>query len=217
MENKARTKAQARGCIQLGDLAIFAFGSFIMFAKTADVLGAFAPANWFGFSPADYGIAAALLIEGFLVWRKVKSWLLPPDNFVEWGFDFIVTITPFALSVVAQVVDGYLTTGILMNMTEETKRMITAVVSILVTVPLLLDIIKTTVENAPAGIFDDIKTDSGNVLQDIFGWMSNRFSGGNTRVSSEPVRLNQDTNHVKKVASGNNHRTKQKAEEPTDP
>jgi hypothetical protein len=181
------TNIQARGCVQLGDLLIFAFGSFIMFAKTADLLGKFAPEDWFGFSKSDYGLAAALLIEGFLVWRKFKMWILPPKNFVEWGMDLITTFIPFGLSIAAQVIDGYVTTGLINSMSEEQKTTITTVVAALVGIPLLLDIAKTSVDNAPPGIFDDIKSDTDNALGSLFGW----FTKKKTHVSSQPVQLNQ--------------------------
>lgn len=168
MNDNSETRTQARGCIQLGDLVIFAFGSFMMFAKTADLLGKFAPDDWFGFAPSDYGLAAALLIEGFLVWRKVKMWLLPPKNFAEWATDLITTFVPFALSLAAQAIDGYVTTGLINSMTQEQKTTITTVVSLLIGIPILLDIGKTAIENAPAGIFDNIKTgDNGGSL---FSW-----------------------------------------------
>lgn len=207
-ENK--TNIQARGCIQLGDLLIFAFGSFIMFAKTADLLGKFAPADWFGFSKSDYGLAAALLIEGFLVWRKVKMWLLPPKNFVEWGMDLMTTFIPFGLSIAAQVIDGYVTTGLINSMTDQQKQTITTIVAALVGIPLLLDIAKTSIDNAPPGIFDDIKTDTDNALAGLFGWANRLTSRKNTRVSDTNT-LNQDVRQSKVKLSKNG---KHEEEEP---
>lgn len=216
MENKVmtqeeRTRAQARGCIQLGDLAIFAFGAFIMFAKTANLLGKFAPDDWFGFASSDYGFAAAILIEGYLVFRKIKAWLLPPTNFVEWAADLITTLIPFVLSAAAQVIDGYVTTGIIVNMPEETKMMITAIVSILITIPILLDILKTAIDNAPVGIFDNIKSDNGNILQGFLGWVNNRVDARKHGVSST-VALNQDVRQLKKVKSTNGKNPQQQVD-----
>lgn len=196
------TNIQARGCIQLGDLLIFAFGSFIMFAKTADLLGKFAPEDWFGFSKSDYGLAAALLIEGFLVWRKFKMWILPPKNFVEWGMDLVTTFIPFGLSIAAQVIDGYVTTGLINSMSEEQKTTITTVVAALVGIPLLLDIAKTSVDNAPPGIFDDIKSDTDNALGGLFNWTKGLFDRRKTRVSS-PAQLNKDVGQTNLKLSKN--------------
>jgi hypothetical protein len=207
---QSNTNTQAKGCIQLGDLLIFAFGSFIMFAKTADLLGKFAPSDWFGFAPSDYGLAAALLIEGFLVWRKVKMWLIPPKNFVEWATDLVTTFIPFALSIAAQVIDGYVTTGLINSMTEQQKTTITTIVAALVGIPLLLDIAKTAVDNAPPGIFDDIKSDTDNALGGLAGWFGGLLRK-NTRVSSQAVQSNQDVRQTNLKLSKNG---KEKKEEP---
>jgi hypothetical protein len=208
-ENK--TTIQARGCIQLGDLLIFAFGSFIMFGKTADLLGKFAPDDWFGFSSSDYGLAAALLIEGFLIWRKVKMWLLPPKNFVEWGMDLITTFIPFALSIAAQVIDGYVTTGLINSMSDEQKTTITTVVAALVGIPLFLDIAKTAVDNAPPGIFDDIKSDTDNALGSLVGWLGT-MTKKKTPVSSNPTPMNSDVRQSNLKLSNKNG--KKEEEEP---
>lgn len=202
-ENKQRTKAQARGCIQLGDLLIFAFGSFMMFGKTADILGKFAPSGWFGFSPTDYGFAAALLIEGFLVWRKVKMWLLPPDNFVEWGMDFITTIVPFVLSMTAQIIDGFITTKLIDNMPESQKVTITATVCALIGIPLLLDIGKTMVENAPAGIFDALKVDRDGGVGEFFGGIFSAITQKKSGQVSTPVTMNKTVSQPKVKVSNN--------------
>lgn len=188
-QENQETKIQARGCIQLGDLLIFAFGSFIMFAKTSNLLGKFAPDDWFGLRPTDYGFAAAVLIEGFLVWRKFKMWLLPPKNFVEWGADLVTSFVPFALSIAAQIIDGYVTTGLINGMSEQQKTLITTIVAALVGIPLLLDLSKTAIDNAPAGIFDSIKTDSENALQSLFSWATTKTKKENTSVSPTPSKV----------------------------
>jgi hypothetical protein len=204
------TNVQARGCIQLGDLAIFAFGSFILFGKTADLLGKFAPSDWFGFSPTDYGLAAALLIDGYLVWRKIKMWLIPPRNFVEWAADIVTTFIPFGLTLAAQIIDGYVTTGLINSMSEEQKTTITTIVAALVGIPLFLDITKTAIDNAPPGIFDSIKSDTENGLDALTGFFRGVFNRGNTRVSNEPMTLNQDANQVNKITNPNgNHKKKE--------
>lgn len=186
MENQ--TRVQAKGCIYLGDLLIFMFGSFMMFAKTANLLGKFAPDDWFGLSPADYGFAAALIIEGFLVWRKVKMWLLPPNNFVEWATDIVTTFIPFGLSLMAQVIDSYVTTGLINSMTQEQKTLITTIVSLLIGIPLLLDIGRTTIENAPAGIFDTIKSNERGGLDGVFSWVGSHFKS-NKVLANQPTQV----------------------------
>jgi hypothetical protein len=198
MNNNSETTTQARGCVQLGDLLIFAFGSFIMFAKTANLLGKFAPDDWFGFAPSDYGIAAALLIEGFLVWRKVKMWLLPPKNFVEWATDLVTTFVPFALSLVAQAIDGYITTGIIQTMSQEQKTTITTVVSLLIGVPILLDIGKTAIENAPPGIFDNLKTN--DAVGNPFWWWP--FSKKKNTVLSQAEVVQTEIKDLPKSPNG---------------
>lgn len=193
MENE--TKVQARGCVQLGDLLIFGFGSFMMFAKTADVLEKFAPSDWFGLSASDYGLAAALLIEGFLVWRKFKMWVLPPKNFVEWAMDFITTFVPFGLSLAAQAIDGYITTGLINSMPEQQKTTITTIVALLIGVPLFLDLGKTTIENAPPGLFDNLKWGRGGV--DSF--INNLF---NKKRPVQSQTLASETEQVKPSRNG---------------
>lgn len=202
-----RTNVQARGCIQLGDLLIFMFGGFIMFGKTADLLGKFAPSDWFGFSASDYGLAAALLIEGFLIWRKVKMWLLPPKNLVEWGMDLLTTFIPFGLSIAAQVIDGYVTTGLINSMPEEQKMTITTIVAALVGIPLFLDISKTAVDNAPPGIFDSIKSDTDDALGGFFDSVKGVLSKKTRVFPQEVVRQT-------KVKSNSNGRREGEPENP---
>ena len=132
-------------------------------------------------------------------------WILPPKNFVEWGMDLITTFIPFGLSIAAQVIDGYVTTGLINSMTEEQKTTITTVVAALVGIPLLLDIAKTSVDNAPPGIFDDIKSDTDNALAGLFGWLTKK----KTRVSSASAQLNQDVGQTNLKLSKNGKKEKE--------
>lgn len=169
-EQNEQTNVQATGCFRFLDLIIFMFGSFILLGKTAHLLEIFAPDNWFGLTPNMYGIAAALMIEGYLVIMKLKAWISPPTNFMEWAMDFVMTLTPFLLSAFAQAADSWFTTGLIQNMSNEEKMFYTNVISILVAIPIFFAIIQTTIQNAPPGLFDSLKTKRkgdeglGNVL-----------------------------------------------------
>jgi hypothetical protein len=174
MTVNTQNKVQAKGCFQLIDLLIFMFGSFIMFGKTANLLGKFAPDDWFGLSPSDYGMAAALLIEGVLVVQKIKAWIDPPDNLVEWAMDFLATITPFLMSAFAQAADAWFTTGLIQGMSQDDKMKYTNFISVMIAIPILIMIIQTTIRTAPAGIFDNLKTGTANP----FSWVGGLFQRG---------------------------------------
>jgi hypothetical protein len=211
----AETATQARGCFQLIDIMIFAYGAFIMFGKTANLLGKFAPDDWFGLTPSDYGFASAILIEGYLVMMKFKAWILPPKNFVEWGADIVVTITPFLLSAYAQAADAWFTTNIVQNMTAEEQMKITNIISFLVPAILLLAIVRTAIETAPAGLFDNIKTkrstdDVGGFFRGIGRILGRRNAQTNT-VQNVSKTLTQDDLVRQDVPDGNNGK---RSEEP---
>jgi hypothetical protein len=184
------TRAQASGCFNFFDLILFIYGAFIMFGKTANLFGKFAPDDWFGMSPEMYGIAAAVLIEGYLVMQKVKAWILPPRNFLQWATGLIVTIIPFALSLVAQVIDSWFTTGLIQAMSQDEKMFYTNITAALVGIPLLLAIIQMGIDTAPVGMFDNIKSQRGDMLSWATGWF--RRNGSKEASTDEPTDNGQN-------------------------
>jgi hypothetical protein len=184
------TRAQASGCFNFFDLILFIYGAFIMFGKTANLFGKFAPDDWFGLSPVTYGIAAAVLIEGYLVMQKVKAWILPPRNFLQWATGLVVTLIPFALSLTAQVIDSWFTTGLIQAMSQEDKMLYTNITAALVGIPLLLAIIQMGIDTAPPGVFDNIKSQKGDMLSWFGGWF--RRNGSKEASINAPQGENSD-------------------------
>lgn len=198
MENP-QTKVQATGCFRFLDLIIFMFGSFILLGKTANLLSIFAPPNWFGLNPEVYGIAAALMIEGYLVIMKLKAWISPPTNFVEWAMDFLMTLTPFLLSAFAQAADSWFTTGLIQTMSNEDKMMYTNVISILVAIPLFFAIVQSTIQNAPAGLFDSLKTNADSGIGSVASMFGKFFKKS---PKSNVVQTNLDVEKVDHSKNG---------------
>lgn len=190
--DEERTTVQASGCFRFLDLIIFMFGSFILLGKTANLLQTFAPPNWFGLSPEMYGICAALMIEGYLVIMKLKAWISPPTNFVEWAMDFVMTLTPFLLSAFAQAADSWVNTGLMQTMDNQQKMFYTNIISVLVAIPILFAIIQTTIQNAPPGLFDNLKTNNSGSINSVVGAFGNLFNRGKKKSVQTTQTLNLD-------------------------
>jgi len=144
-----------RGCIQLLMLFAFGWGALMMYPKTVDLLTNFAPDEFMGLLDMAgwWGMGSALLIEGVMVVLKLKMWLYPARNLVEWMWDAILSISPFALSAVAQVFDSMLVRGTLEKQPPQIQLLVDYGVPIIPSVIIGLMIVYGLIESAPKGLF----------------------------------------------------------------
>lgn len=86
---------------------VFLLGMALMFAKTVDLMSAFAPKQIFGYAGVEgwYGLAVGCLIEGALLVMKL---LLPrAKNVIDWMWNVVVVVLPFLISALCQVFDSF--------------------------------------------------------------------------------------------------------------
>lgn len=157
--NQNQTNASGRGCIELLSLAAFMWGAAMMFPKTVDLLANFAPNTFMGYTDMAgwWAMGSALLIEGVMVVMKLKTWISPSRNLIEWAWDAVLTIAPFILSTLAQIFDGMVVRGVLAEQPEQVRLLVTWLVPALPSVMIGLLVVLAIIQSAPAGIFDGLQ------------------------------------------------------------
>lgn len=169
MENKTNTDS-GRGCIQLLSLIAFMWGALMMFPRTVDLLSAFAPNDFMGYTNMAgwWAMGSALMIEGVMVIMKMKTWVSPARNLVEWLWDIVLSITPFILSAFAQVFDGMIVRNTLTDQPAEIQFLVTYLVPALPSVMIGLLIFYALIESAPTGLFGGMSSGSGGYKFPVF-------------------------------------------------
>lgn len=163
MSDNNNNEYGGRGCIQLLTLAAFVWGALMMYPKTVDLLANFAPNEFLGYTEMAgwWAMGSALLIEGVMVILKVKMWIYPSRNLVEWIWDGILTIAPFAMSALAQVFDGMLVRNTLTSQPVEIQMAVDWGVPLLPSLVIGLMIIYAMIESAPRGLFGGMQQSGG--------------------------------------------------------
>src|SRR3990167_8238889 len=84
---------------------IFFVGSLLLFAKTSDLMTAFAPHTFMGYVGVEaiYGFTSALLVEGVFVLTKLLIGRSP--NALAWLWNIVLISATFAISALAQTID----------------------------------------------------------------------------------------------------------------
>lgn len=156
-DNPTPTQDQigGRSCIQVLSLIVFLWGALMMFPKTVDLLSKFSPDEFLGYVglAAYWAMGSALLIEGVMVVMKIKTWISPARNLIEWGWDAILTLIPYILSMLAQIFDGMVVRETITQQPEEIQLLITFLVPALPGLMIGLLSIFALVESAPPGMF----------------------------------------------------------------
>ena len=162
MTNNLETENSGRGCIQLLSLVAFIWGAMMMFPKTVDLLTNFSPNEFMGYTDMAgwWAMGSALLIEGVMVIMKIKTWVSPSRNLVEWLWDIILSVSPFILSTFAQIFDGMLVRDTLSEQPAEIQLLVTWLVPGLPSIMIVLLIAFALVESAPAGLFGGMRVGS---------------------------------------------------------
>jgi hypothetical protein len=208
-----------RGCIQMLMLAAFSWGALMMFPKTVDLLTNFAPERIAGYTDMQvwWAVGSALLIEGVMVVMKIKSWLYPARNVLEWAWDAILSFAPFIISALCQVFDSLLVNDILTEQPAEIQYLVVWGVPALPALIVGIMMIYGLVESAPAGLFGGLQT-HGKGWQmpkvQVPGWLRNWWNGnenGGKRISPNSNQQQQKPKQEQKPPQED----KQRREDPT--
>jgi hypothetical protein len=87
---------------------ILLLGSILLFAKTTELMTAFAPKQIFGYTGIEvfYGMACAIMVEGLFVTMKFQ--ISRSTNPYSWGWNLILIVIPFVISALAQAIDSFM-------------------------------------------------------------------------------------------------------------
>ena len=130
----------------------FLLGMALMFSKTVDLMTAFAPSTILGYEGVEvwYGVAVGVLIEGALFVMKL---LLPrPKNVLDWLWNVVVILVPFALSGFAQVFDSFVVRDTLSQQPDSIRVLVAWFVPSIPTIIMALFIGKAIFASMPAEI-----------------------------------------------------------------
>lgn len=145
----------AVGCTDVILFGAFLLGAGLMFSKTSDLMTNFAPSEFMGYEDIEliYGIGVSLMVEGLMVAMKFKSMFQRAKNMIEWGWDVVLTLVPFAISALAQSIDSFVIKDTLADQPGEIQLLIQWGVPAIPAVVIGLIVVRGFIESAPAGMF----------------------------------------------------------------
>src|SRR5574340_569796 len=185
------------GCIAtLIENGAFLLGAFLMFSKTVDLMSAFSPRTFLGYTDIEgiYGLAVGAMIEGMLV--ALKFGLGKPRNMVEWGWNILLIVAPFVISALAQVFDSFMIRETLHEQPQEVQVFVTWFVPSIPTLIVGLFVGKAILASIPAELAGRYKvasiaktvttTDTGKPAGFLGGWRD-RFSKPKEAPTPDPT------------------------------
>lgn len=161
------------GCIGwLMEWGVFVLGAVLMFAKTSELLAAFAPKSLMGYVGIEslYGAASALMVEGLFVAIKITNdpvFSGKPKSVIQWITNTFIMLVPFAISLVAQPLDAFVIQGTLVNQPVEIQMVVSWGVPMIPGLIVFMIMVKSLMENLP----DDISSKFGGSRPDRRGGM----------------------------------------------
>lgn len=183
------------GCIGwVLEWGVFILGSVLMFAKTSELLAAFAPKEWLGYVGIEsiYGAVSALMVEGLFVTIKIiNDPVLNGRNrsISQWFTNAVIMLFPFGISVLAQPLDAFVIQGSLASQPEELQLLVVWGVPMIPGLIVGMLLFKSLIASLPDGIlanFGESKNGEGFKLPSIKlptikvpGWM--KGNGHNRR------------------------------------
>ena len=128
---------------------VFLIAAFMLFLKTSELLGTFAPAEFLGYTGIGpiYGIVCALLVEGLLVVAKLN--LSRTQSSWNWLYSLLLILVTFTLSAMAQVADGFLIRQTLANQPMAIQYLVNYGVPLVPSIILALVLGKSIVGSLP--------------------------------------------------------------------
>lgn len=179
--------AGGAGCFEIILFVVFGWGLLLNFAKTADLMAAFAPSNIAGYEGMEtfYGLAVAVLVEGLLLVMKGKALFVKSKSALEWAWDVILTLFPFVISALAQPFDSFMVRDTLSQQPAEIQMILNWGVPAIPSLVLLGIMVWGFIHSAPAGLFKGIAVRRDNdhtsvpVSWRIGEFFNNLFGGWN--------------------------------------
>lgn len=156
--NQPRQQQEGMGCVGwVLEWAVFLLGAVLMFAKTSELLSAFAPKNLLGYTEVEYlyGAASALMVEGlFIAIKFANDPILSgrPRGIGQWLTNTFIMMFPFAISLLAQPLDAFVIQGTLVNQPQEIQLMVSWGVPMIPGLIVGLIMFKSLIENLPEDI-----------------------------------------------------------------
>lgn len=153
--NQPRQQVEGMGCLGwVLEWAVFILGAVLMFAKTAELLSAFAPRSWLGYVGIEslYGMVSAIMVEGLVVAIKFSNDPVlsgKPKNIATWLTNIVIMIVPFAISLLAQPLDAFVIQGTLVNQPVEVQILVFWGVPMVPGLIMGLIMFKSVMENLP--------------------------------------------------------------------
>lgn len=118
------------GCLGWAlEWAVFILGAVLMFAKTAELLSAFAPKEWLGYVGIEslYGAVSAVMVEGLFVAIKLANDPVlngRTHSLRTWITNAVVMTIPFLISIFAQPIDAFVVQGTLSEQPAEVQLLV---------------------------------------------------------------------------------------------
>lgn len=141
------------GCVGwVVENVVFMLGMFLMFAKTVDLMSAFAPSSFMGYTGVEYwyGFAVGCMVEGALI--VMKFLVGRPKNVIEWVWNVILLVVPFAISALAQVFDSFMVRDVIGKQPESIQQFVAWFVPSIPTIIVLLFVGKAIFASIPPEI-----------------------------------------------------------------
>lgn len=146
---------EGMGCVGwVLEWAVFLLGAVLMFAKTSELLGAFAPKEWLGYRDIEsiYGAVSALMVEGLFIAIKFANDPIlsgKPRGIGQWLTNTIIMFVPFGISLLAQPLDAFVIQGTLVDQPVEIQLLVTWGVPMIPGLIVGMIMIKSLIENLP--------------------------------------------------------------------
>lgn len=151
-------RENSQGCVGwLLEWAVFILGAILMFAKTSELLSAFAPREWFGFVEIEslYGAVSALMVEGLFVALKMANDPVlngRPRTTGQWIGNTVIMLIPFSISLLAQPLDAFVIQGTLASQPTEIQLLVSWLVPMIPGLIVGLILMKSLLDNLPPEI-----------------------------------------------------------------
>jgi hypothetical protein len=184
VSNTNTNNENGTGCIGwILEWAVFVLGAVLMFAKTSELLSAFAPKEWLGYVGIEsiYGAVSALMVEGLFVAIKITNdpVLNGRNNSIsQWFTNAFIMLFPFAISVFAQPIDAFVISGSLANQPPELQVLVSWGVPMIPGLIVGMLLFKSLISSLPDGILANFgeKSKGGISLPKVstanLGWMN---------------------------------------------
>lgn len=128
---------------------IFFVGSVLLFAKTSDLMTAFAPHSFMGYTGIEsiYGFVAACLVEGVFVLTKILVSRSP--NALAWMWNIVLIVVTFAISALAQTIDSFVVRDTLSSQPSEIQLLVQWGVPMIPSLVVAIILVKTVIDSLP--------------------------------------------------------------------